>query len=724
MYSKIFSLTLLALTHITYLLSFSVLSEPTKVESDCVSCHQSAVSDWKKSDHAKAMDIATKKTILGDFNNITVTHYSQKARFFTKNAAFFMELNHENKTSTYQIDYTFGHYPLQQYLVKSDNGKYQVLPFSWDSRPKVEGGQKWFVVYEDEDIKQNDRLHWKQPLQNWNGMCADCHSDGLKRNYDANTDTFKTSYDNINVGCQSCHGKMPTHDENYTTSNTNMRTQPKIISNWLRKAGESTAKWQGKKRDNSFMDTCFACHSLRSPLTDGITPEAPFLDQFSPSFIAPPMYHADGQIKEEVYVYGSFLQSKMYKAGVNCIDCHDKHTMKIKVEGNGLCLQCHSAEEFNTKSHTKHQENTDASQCVNCHMPNNTYMGVDERRDHSFKIPRPHISITNNTPNVCTNCHEDKDNDWAASKLQSWHGKPKGTSKTYQHFLDIQNGKRIQLPEHLALINDKNLNEIVRATAISALVGTTQQLSDETIKPWVSSEKPLIRLAIARIGQLLPPEQRALSYTTLLVDKFKAIRTAAANHLLNIQGTDKSVLKKAFDELMLSNEVNTWRGEGHLNQSMTYFNTGQIDKTIDSLKKAINVDPYFPASYINLADIYKNMGDSSNERDTFEKALVALPIDGMIHYSFGLHLIRNKDKKKAVDSFKKAVKLEPTNGQYIYLYILARDNIGQTKQALMQLRMMISKVNNPSQLAQLGMSLAQKTSDQKSYQYFTRFMNE
>jgi len=716
-------ITLYAFSLIILIFSFNTLSEPSKNNSNCISCHQTALSDWKKSDHAKAMDIATDNTILGNFNNITVTHYSQTARFYKKDTLFHIELNHENETTSYQIEYTFGHYPLQQYLIKTNKGKFQVLPFSWDSRPKSEGGQKWFVIYKNEDIKHNDRLHWKQPLQNWNGMCADCHSDGLTRNYDSTADQFNTTYDNINVGCQSCHGKMPTHDIKQKTINKNPRTQPQVINRWLRNVGESTASWQGEKRDNSFMDTCFACHSLRSPLTDGIQPEQAFLDQFSPSFLTPPMYHADGQIKEEVYVYGSFLQSKMYKAGVNCIDCHDKHTMKIKVQGNGLCLQCHSAEAFNTKTHTKHQENTDASQCVNCHMPNNRYMGVDDRRDHSFKIPRPHLSTSNNTPNVCANCHEDKDNTWATKNLESWHGKPKTQSKTYLHFIDIQAGRQIDLNDHLALINDLSLNEIVRATAISALISSTQLLSDSQIKPWVESTEPLIRLATARIGQLVPPEQRKRSYVTLLSDKYKAVRTAAASQVINVHGINPSLLKKSFDELINTNDINTWRGEGHLNQSMVYFRAGQLDNTISSLENAIKVDPYFPASYINLADVYKNIGKNKEERATFEKALKALPKDGMIHYSFGLHLIRNKNKQQAIESFKKAVKLEPTNSQYIYLYVLARDNVGQTKQALIQLRMMISKADNPIQLAQLGANLSQKTADQKSYQFFTRYLN-
>jgi len=690
---------------------------------NCVSCHQTSVNAWLTSDHAKAMDIATPKTVLGNFNNIEAAHYSQTARFYKQENKFFVELNHENKTNIYEINYTFGHYPLQQYLTKTSHGKYQVLPFSWDSRSKAEGGQKWFVMYQNEDIKQQDRLHWQQPLQSWNGMCADCHSDGLKRQYDIETSTFNTSFDNINVGCQSCHGNMNNHTKKTTSSTSSTRTQPDIINRWLRNIGEDTAHWQGKKRDNTFMDTCFACHSLRSSLTDGIVPEHSFLDQFSPSFLTPPLYHPDGQIKDEVYVYGSFLQSKMYKAGVNCIDCHDQHTMKVKVEGNGLCLQCHNPEVFDQPTHYNHKKGSAGSQCVDCHMPTNRYMGVDDRRDHSFKIPRPHLSTQHNMPNVCTNCHEDKSNEWAAKQVEKWHGKPKALSITYNNFLNIQNGVPITLNEHINTINDTSLSDIVRATAIAALINTQAVLSNQIITPWVTSDKPLIRLATAQVGQLVPIQERHLAFATLLADQYKAIRVAAANQLLTTNNINTTLMKKAFSELIDFNNNNAWRGEGNLNQSMVYYNSGQKDKAIASLQHAIKIDPYFSAAYINLADLYKSMGDLTNEHKTYKQALTATPQDAVVHYSYGLHLIRKKDKKRAVASFQQAIKLAPNNAQYIYLYVLAKDSIGETKQALMQLRRLIKKVDSPQQLAQLGLNFSQKMQDANSYQYFADILN-
>lgn len=700
---------------------------------DCLSCHEKQYNQWQQSDHAKAMAVADEKSVLGNFNQTTIKHFSQQATFYIKNEQYWVEYKQADKSDHYQINYVFGYFPLQQYLIATEHGKYQVLPFSWDSRPESEGGQKWFANYADEDIKPNDRLHWLQPLQNWNGMCADCHSDGLKRNYNLQKNSFKTHWDNINVGCQSCHGQMTIAHTQIKNSNAKHqknssydkeKTPTKLNAQWLIKAGNATATWQGEKRNNNFMDTCFACHALRSPLTDGIKASDKFLDQFSPSFLQPNLYHADGQIKEEVYVYGSFLQSKMYAAGVNCVDCHNAHTMAVKINDNGLCLQCHSSEVFAQKTHHGHDTSSQGSQCVNCHMPENTYMGVDDRRDHSFKIPRPHLSNNLKTPNACTQCHNNKSNQWAAENIEQWHGKAKPLTTSEKSYHALQQYTAITLTEHFNLINDETLPVIKRATAITLLANSTTQLTNQQIEPWVKHKEPLIRLAIARVAALVPVNERYELYHLLLDDPYKAVRVEIANHLIMIPQLNKTQLKKAFDELTISHEVNAWRGEGRLNQSRINLPLGQIKQAIATLKKAIEIDPYFPVSYINLVDIYRQQGNLKEETATFKAAMKAIPEDDLLLYSYGMHNIRIKKLNTAINSFAKALKIQPNNSQYAYIYLLALDSNKQTKLALAKLKIMATKFKDNAQMMQLGLSFAQKLQDRKSYHYFYQLIQQ
>ena len=693
----------------------------------CIGCHTKSQHDWQQSDHANAMAIADKNSVLGDFNNNYAEHYGQKAHFFIKDNRYQVTISYDEKkdtypVNTYQVKYTFGHFPLQQYLVEIEKGKLQVLPFAWDSRDKLEGGQRWYHNYSHEEIRPEDRLHWRQPLQNWNGMCADCHSDGLVRNYDADENIFDSQFDNINVGCLSCHGDMSAHAQQSTKRNIGIDvTSAKHPTGlWLRGLGEKTAHWQGEPRDNAFMDGCFACHSLRSPLTDGLTSGKPFLDQFTPQLPAAPNYHADGQIKEEVYVYGSFLQSKMFAAGVNCLDCHNKHTMKLKIEGNGLCLQCHGAEVYEVKTHHQHQANSAGAQCANCHMPTNRYMGVDDRRDHSFKIPRPELSSEFDTPNACNSCHDDKSNQWAVDNLQKWHGKPKDLTSSKQFLMALNSGQAINLEDHLSIIADKKLDVISRASAIQQLAYTTQTITSEILNPYLTNKEDLIRLSAASAATLLSPDDKIALLVPLLTDEYKAIRIAAALSLVDskVAAADQTVFVSAFNELQQSNEISSWRGEGRMNQGINALQNGDIKEAEKAFKATIVIEPYFDSGYINLADLYRSLQKPAQVSSVLLKGIKNLPKSGAIKYSYGLHLIRQKTIDKAVTFFEKAMSLSPANSQYAYTYVLAMDGAGKSAKALNKLKSLIMNYSDKAQLRELGLYLSKKLNSKADSDWF------
>ena len=147
-------------------------------------------------------------------------------------------------------------------------------------------------------------------------------------------------------------------------------------------------------------------------------------------------YFPDGQIKEEDYEYGSFIQSRMFHAGVTCSDCHEPHSSRLRAEGNGVCAQCHSAQKYDSPAHHFHKVGSAGARCVECHMPTRTYMVVDARRDHSIRIPRPDLSVKLGTPNACTNCHTDKSAQWASDSVNKWYGH---TPEGFQQFAETLN---------------------------------------------------------------------------------------------------------------------------------------------------------------------------------------------------------------------------------------------------------------------------------------------
>jgi len=723
--TKVFRLMLYKTLLLLIACSLSYWSMAADVNKGCIDCHQTQTEQWHQSDHAKSMALPSDDSVVANFDNKSVSHYGQQARFYRAGKRYMVDVGYDDKIQTLPIKFTFGHFPLQQFLVETEPGRLQVLPFAWDARAKETGGQRWYHNYSDEEIKPADRLHWRQPLQNWNGMCADCHSDGFKRNYNNQENTFDSQWTGINVGCVSCHGQMPSHDKPKTSAK--ITANAKDSGYWRRLVGQDTASWLGKIRDNSFMDNCFSCHALRSPLTDGIVPNTPFLDQFSPQLIAAPLYHSDGQIKEEVYVYGSFLQSKMYANGVNCLDCHDKHTMKLKIEGNGLCLQCHSNETFNVASHHQHQEESSGAQCVNCHMPTTRYMGVDDRRDHSFKIPRPHVSAQFDSPNACVDCHRKEQpesdkytNQWAIETLKKWHGKPKPVAQSEHYFHLLQSGQAINLKQHLSIVADLQLPVITRATALKMLRNSTAQLHPKDIANYLNHPQDLLRISAATAAQLIDIPARVLALKPLLKDKVKAVRVAAARSLIdaNLAVSDLAIFKSAFDELKYANELSSWRGEGRLNKGIVELTSGDFKAGEQSLKAAIEIEPYFDAAYINLADLYRSQQQPMQVLSVLNQGIAANPNSAALRYSYGLHLIRSNKRAAATKAFAKALNLAPNTEQYIYTYVLALDGEGKTKQGLVKLKQLITRVPGSEQLRDLGIYLSQKAGDRQSYQWF------
>ena len=413
----------------------------------CTSCHGNEAAEWRRSQHRDAMAQASDQSVLGNFNNAKFTYAGVTSTFFKRDGKFFVNTDgRDGKLADYEIKYTFGVSPLQQYLIEFPDGRLQALSIAWDARPKAEGGQRWFHLYPNERINHNDELHWTRPAQNWNFMCADCHSTDIRKNYDPAADRFQTRWAEISVGCEACHGPGSNHvawakseslalqrgeKANRTDKGLTARLDERRGVVWNVNASSGNAVRSQARAAEHEIEVCAQCHARRGQITEGYEAGKPFLDYYRPALLTTPLYHADGQQREEVYNWGSFLQSKMYGSGVTCSDCHNPHSGKLRAEGNTLCATCHLPGKYDTAAHHHHKPGSAGAACVGCHMPTTTYMVIDPRRDHSLRVPRPDLSVKLGTPNACNNCHTNRDARWAATQVNKWYGHdPQG----YQRF--------------------------------------------------------------------------------------------------------------------------------------------------------------------------------------------------------------------------------------------------------------------------------------------------
>ncbi|WP_434567839.1 tetratricopeptide repeat protein [Vibrio chagasii] len=669
-------------------------SSATYIGSEaCIDCHSAEVEAWQGSHHDMAMKHATDDSVLGNFDNQTITHQGKANRFFRKGDEFWVNIEGpDGQFKDYKISYTFAFEPLQQYMVEFEDGRVQLIPFAWDSRTENEGGQRWFHLYPD--TTNTDEFYWTNSGQNWNFMCADCHSTNLEKNYDTASNTYSTTWSEINVGCEACHGPASEHVEQAKQAAHSAKASSgksvqvmahygfdrdlsKSVKEWVYQEGNSTLQPKDIIHTNQ-VQTCAQCHSRRTQLNETADHvKGSFFDKYRLSLISPELYHHDGQIYDEDYVYGSFLQSAMAEKGVTCTNCHDPHTAELKIAEEAVCSQCHIASEYTPEKHTFHEANTEASKCTTCHMPETTYMEVDPRRDHSWHVPRPDISQHIKTPNVCTSCHEDKTDQWADKQIGQWF--PDSKYRNQQHFAVAFYADSIGhrgAEDALAYsAQDSSLSNIIRASSLERLSGNTGKNTLISLARAVKHDDEMIRLGVVQGSSGFPFTDRWQILEPLLTDPVLSIRSETAGALVRYWGEmnplQKDQIKPALEEYIEIQRFNGDRGFGRTNLGNVYRDLGKHEQAIEYYLGAIEIEPYFENSYANLADLYRALGDEPKALATLKQGIQAQPKSSVLPYSAGLSLLRVKDYDQATRYLKQAAETAQTDPQYWYVYGLA-----------------------------------------------------
>ena len=655
----------------------------------CAACHMAEAGLWQGSHHDLAMAAASADTVSGDFDGAQLTYNGVTSEFFVRDGAYRVRTDGPDGVLTeYEVTHAFGTEPLQQYLTRFPDGRYQVLSIAWDSRPQDDGGQRWFHLYPEEAVDHNDPLHWTSTFYNWNTTCAECHSTNLRKSYSPEQDRYETSYSSIDVDCEACHGPGSLHVQSPEDVPLGLAADP---GQWQFVEGATIAQRVPPLAERTELETCAQCHARRSQFSDDFEPGDPFLDGFRPALLDAGLYHADGQIQDEVYVYGSFLQSPMHAAGVTCSDCHNPHSAELRVEGNALCGQCHQASAYFGPEHHHHPGDGPGTACVDCHMPAETYMVVDPRRDHSFRVPRPDLSVALGTPNACAGCHQDQDAAWAAQTVAAWF--PEGRSGT-PHYAEAIHAARQWSADRSQRLNelvaDETAPAIVRATAVSLLSAQLDDRALQTVEAALREGDPLVQLAALDLMGSIQPEERAALAQRFLTHPLRALRLAAAQALAESRGqlSDRRGvdLDAAMEEYWAAQRFNADRAEGLFNSGSTLARLGRLDEATTTLETVIEREPYFTAAYINLADMLRRSGQEDRAEAFLHRAIENNGEDPAGHYALGLSLVRSGQLTEAMAALQVAAGLAPDEPYYQYVIGIALNSTGERESALEQLR--------------------------------------
>ncbi len=621
----------------------------------CIECHQTQAALFHGSDHDLAMDVANEQTVLADFNDQTIEHYGIESRMYRDGSKFMVHTEGPTgQMQDFEVKYVFGIRPLQQYMVELERpkdakpneiGRVQVLRISWDTEAK-----QWFYLRPpdvDEKLDPDDPLHWTGITQNWNASCAVCHSTDLKKNFSPLTNEYHTTFSEIDVSCEACHGEGSLHVE--------LANQNSLF--WDRKHHYGLAKLKTESNVPQ-VESCAPCHSRRTPVDDSFRPGCNFDDYYATQLLTDPIYHADGQIRDEDYVYGSFIQSKMYHEGIRCTDCHDAHSAKVRFDNNLLCTSCHQhpSGKYDSPAHHHHQPGTPGASCIECHMPATTYMMVDPRRDHSFRVPRPDLSVRFGTPNACTACHlsdakltpnsdrkpltqyldwiiaaESGDQEVGAEldridslmteSFDKWY--PVNTSEPrsryYEQLAMGRSDDEAAVPTLNELATDERAPAIFRASALAVLMGDSDPESLTTaIEAFNDSSPKVIVAALMRVDMeiaRLADRQRYGNADEVDREQIKRLAREVAPLLTHPSRRVRIDAARVF--VGLPNDVRQNDVEPDRRKA--------FELALEEYKRSLYIDGDRAGNHMMLGGLHEMLGDPARAKDDYRAAMTVEP---------------------------------------------------------------------------------------------------
>jgi hypothetical protein len=487
----------------------------------CQRCHETEYGTWRKTLHVQMTKPVREATIEGDFRPGThLEQYGRAYRMEARDGRYFITVGRgsggasgggragDRPAETFEISYTLGARRFQGYLSKLPDGRIYVLPVFWHNESK-----RW-VDWKEITPIPDDASHDLRQI--WNVTCVNCHATNLVKNYNPVTDTYATTWTEMGLGCEACHGPGQPHVALMDEWNRSPGSKPKYDnrpSNHER--GRVLRIFAPKSAaPREIFDACGYCHGNKNNSFFGFKPGDRYEDYALPFLISEPIprndpqgeFWPDGRPSRFNRPQALTLTGCFRKGEATCTSCHrmhgsNDHLLKVPVEQPGgghtkqsdlLCTQCHtvgpaepersaagagpagSAEGVSPAripdlaAHTHHAPDSQASRCVECHMSDVNWRLITRRRDHTFQPPVPEMTSRYGVPNACTTCHEDKTPEWAASRMDTWYGnggRRRAVVATADVLYRAGAGDTSVLGDVVRLAVDRSRGALIRASA-------------------------------------------------------------------------------------------------------------------------------------------------------------------------------------------------------------------------------------------------------------------
>jgi predicted CXXCH cytochrome family protein len=632
----------------------------------CQSCHQSAYDTWRKTLHVQMTKPIAEARVEGDFGNGAVL--SQNGRSYTmerRDGRYFVSIaRQKQQAEKFEVHYTLGARRFQGYLSKLADGRIYVLPVFWHNEAR-----RW-VDWKEITPVPDDPDHDLRQI--WNITCVNCHATNLVKNFNPATKTYATTWTEMGVGCEACHGPGAAHIAVTSEWQKNPATRPAEPT-----AAQLRIFAASKATPREMFDACGYCHGNKNNVFFGFKPGDRYEDYALPFLISQPIpdndpqgeFWPDGRPSRFNRPQALTLTGCFQRGQATCTSCHrmhgsaNDHALKIPVEAEGggltrqsdrLCTQCHEV----ATSHSHHDAASQGSRCVACHMSDVNWRLITRRRDHTFQPPVPELTARFGVPNACTTCHEDKSPEWAVSTMDAWYGnaeKRRAVVRLSDTMYRAGTGDTSVLPDLARLAADRSHGTLIRASAaefvgqllakkptaesaehaepkknsaVSAISAVEFRSVVNALIGAAADREPAVRVtAVRALSQIAPDtDPRVTSVLAAhLTDSARLVRVSAVEALtalgiMRLVGARGDALSRAQDEWAESLRTFNDVAADHTALGWLEASRGRPDVGTKELQIAISLDPTDARPHVYLGILAARAGDYTQALQHFRTA--------------------------------------------------------------------------------------------------------
>jgi tetratricopeptide (TPR) repeat protein len=627
----------------------------------CIECHGKFYQLWAASRHGLAMQPYTPDFAWANLTPQTKDLVIGNERYradIGPQAGWVWETSSKGR-KRFPIVHVLGGKNVYYFLTPLERGRLQTLPVAYDVRTK-----QWFDtaasgVRHFGSEPPDEPVHWKEWPYTFNTACFNCHVSQFSSNYDLDTDTYRTTWVEAGINCETCHGPSREHNEVMQAAPKGQAPPDlKIISVKKLTTGQRNA-------------LCSSCHAKTSPLTTVFPPGDRFFDHFDLVTLENPDYYPDGRDLGENYTYTTWLLSPCVKAGnLDCVKCHTssgRYRFKDEARANDACLPCHAERVAKAAEHSRHLRDKPGTptRCVSCHMPTTAFARMN-RSDHSMRPPTPAATMQFGSPNACNSCHKDKDAAWADQKVRQWRTRDYQAPVLRRAGLIEAARKRDwqKLPEMLTYMTSPERDEVFAAS----LLRLTMAAPDDRVRPAllkaIRDPSPLVRAAAAEALSVRASRESFQSLVIAAGDSYRLVRVRAAASLAHypevwLQGEDQEKVKKATEEYLASLRARPDQWTSHYNLGNYYLNRGEIKLALASYGIALKIEPRAAMVMVNAATAYAQTGEKQQAEKFLLRAIKVAPDNAEAHFNLGLLKAEQNRGKDAERELKEAFRLDP-----------------------------------------------------------------